>query len=770
MWDRRVLVVHPPVTIARDYIDYPYFADLGAVQLAAVLRERGPVQLVDAHALPGSTLRWRDDGRAAIGAPPVEVLEQVGDAPGAIVVALTPFHRPPNREDLLGELLAGLRDRHPAVPILLADCYQSGQHYVDAEGPAIHAAYPEIDAWVKYEAERTVPRLLAAWFEQAERPGGTHRGETPDLESMPFPAWDLVDLDAYDRFQDRFVAELGRGRWAFPIDGRTIPLVTTRGCPFRCIHCSSNPDVEPGQPKTQRRYSPERLRAYVRQLVEEHGATRLEALDELINVNERHFDTFLDEVERLDVRFDVPNGMRADYLEPRHLAAMHGRVETVSVSAESGAQDVVSAVVNKRLDLDRIVDAARNARAAGVPLMIHYMIGLPGETGAQINATLELALELWERHGAWPAVQFATPLPGTELARQVERREGLRLPVVSDWGPFFQKAASVSASAVPTAELERFMEAFEARLAAGMGPRQLELDVTHACNNNCDFCAVGPKSGSDRLPDDLVARIETGRRQGAEALWLDGGEPTLHPQLIGLVRVARRLGYREVGLITNGRRLAYDTYTRALLASGLTRLTVSIHAATASLHDRMVGVEGAHAQSLEGLRRARDLAGGDLDLAVRMTVTRDNAGEQVDLAGLVHAEGIGRLEIGYVLPSGPGSTRRAPEVESAVQCTIRALRSWSEKLELLVLDLPPCLLEGHEAHVAVDPDVLRRGRAHAGIDAVDWGTWRAGRRQHAPECEPCPHRSRCGGFVTLDDAAPPWLVPLARLRPPSTPG
>ena len=45
----RVLVVHPPVSVAKDFIDYPYFSNLGAVQLAAVLRAKGfEVALIDA--------------------------------------------------------------------------------------------------------------------------------------------------------------------------------------------------------------------------------------------------------------------------------------------------------------------------------------------------------------------------------------------------------------------------------------------------------------------------------------------------------------------------------------------------------------------------------------------------------------------------------------------------------------------------------------------------------------------------------------------------
>src|SRR4051812_27585172 len=102
----KVLVVHPPVSIAADFIDYPYFADLGAVQLASVLEGRGAeVTLVDSYALPGSSLTWRPDGRAHLGASVSEVLAHVPQDPyDAIVVAYTPFHRPPHRDDVLAEL------------------------------------------------------------------------------------------------------------------------------------------------------------------------------------------------------------------------------------------------------------------------------------------------------------------------------------------------------------------------------------------------------------------------------------------------------------------------------------------------------------------------------------------------------------------------------------------------------------------------------------------------------------------------------------------
>ena len=493
----RALVVHPPLSIARDFIDYPYFSDLGAVQCAAVLRAQGcDVALVDAFALPGSGLTWRPDGRAHLGASVDEILAVASlvEAPDAVVVAHTVFHRPPHRDDVLAALCDGLRARFPAAAIVLADLYQSGQHYVDAPGAAVLAAYPACDAYVQYEGERTVAELVLR--ARAERPSGHHRGvEPPALDALPPPAWDLVDLPAYERFHARVVERLGRGRWAFPLDGRTLPMVTSRGCPFTCAHCSSNPGRAEGAPKTQRRLSAEALRARLTALVRDHGATRVEVLDELVNVNERHWEAFLDAVASLGVRFDVPNGMRADYLSAEHLRRMKGRVATVSVSAESGVQRVVTEVVGKRLDLREIVRVAREAHEAGVPLMIHYIVGMPGETEPEVRATLDFALDLFARYGATPAVQFATPLPGTALAK------GRSLPVVLDWGPHFQTMPSQPDALVSPDALTALRGDFDRRVAALRTPPSKAM--THPSQLQPPRDLTVPDEGSTTARDVL---------------------------------------------------------------------------------------------------------------------------------------------------------------------------------------------------------------------------------------------------------------------------
>lgn len=754
------LVLHPPVSVARDFIDYPYFSDLGAVQLAAVLRAAGhPVTLLDAFATPGAALRWRADGRALLGAPVETLLAAVraalsrGASFRAVVVAYTPFHRPPLRDDVLGPLLAGLRALLPGAAIVLADAYQSGQHYVEADGPEVLASYPEADAWVKYEAEVTVPALLAA-LGRGEPVAGVHRGEAPpSLDALPFPAWDLVDLGAHDRFCARVVDDLGRGAWAFPIDGRTLPMVTSRGCPFTCVHCSSNPGRAAAEPKTQRRYSGERLRADLTAMVAQHGATRLEVLDELINVNERHWDGFLDAVAGLGVRFDVPNGMRADYLEPGHLARMKGLVTTVSVSAESGSQRVVTEVVKKRLDLGAVVRAAEAAQAAGVALMIHYIIGLPGESAAEINETLRFAMDLYERHGAWPAVQFATPLPGTELAR------GRSLPVVDDWGPRFQVAPSQPGMSVSPEELARFRWTFEQRLRASEGPQKVIMNVTYVCNNRCTFCAVGTRTQVDGHPTRQREHLDRYRALGVTMVDFDGGEPTLNPELVPLVRYARAAGYERVNVTTNGRLCAYENFARALVRSGLTTLLFSVHGHDAQSHAQQVGVAEAFEQTVQGIRHCVKHAPPGVELGMNITVTKGNHAHLEAITQLAWDLGLRWLNIQFLTPFGRATKWISPDTQAAATIAMGVMDRWGDRMKFQVINLPFCFMPGYERFMLGDLLKLQRHMIFVNNEDVNLAEYLAERRVKKPVCGPCPHAVFCGGFYELEEVPePPWLV------------
>ncbi len=759
----RVCVIHPPVSVARDFIDYPYFSNLGAVQLAAVLRPQHSLCLVDAYALSGSTLRWRQDGRAHLGAPVREVLEAVASdlaihGPVDVVfVQYTPFHRPPGRCDVLGPLLARLQVLVGETPIVLADCYQSGQHYVEASGTDVLGAYPEANAWLKYEAEVSAPTMVDEVL-AGRRPNGVMAGAAPDLDQLPAPAWDAIDIDQYFRFHRRVVEHLGRGAWAFPIDGRTLPVITSRGCPFQCLHCSSNPGRAQDAPKVQRRYGGDKLRTLLRDVAKVAAPTRLAVLDELINVNEAHWETFLDQVAALDLAFDVPNGMRADYLRPHHFTRMRGRVTTVSVSAESGSERVLREVVNKQLDLQHIVAAAENAHAAGVPLMIHFMIGLPGETAEEINETLALAMDLWDRFGARPAVQFATPLPGTQMA------QGRAVPLVDDWGPCFQTAPRQPDAAVSSDALRRFKQTLDQRMEASSGPRKLIMNVTYVCNNHCTFCAVGTRTQLHGHPPRQRDHLDEYAALGVRMVDFDGGEPTLNPELLGLIRYARRLGFERINVTTNGRMCFYPDYATKLVRSGLTTLLFSVHGASAKIHAQQVGVAEAFEQTVGGIENCLAAAPPGVEIGMNITITKGNHDTLDQVAQLCWDLGLRWLNIQFLTPFGRATKFVAPDTQRAADLAMRVIDTWRDRMKLQVINLPYCFMPGYEEFMLGDLQKVARHMVFVNNEDVNLSAYLAERRRRRDVCAPCTHAILCGGFYELEKIPePPWLIGVNEL-------
>ena len=144
---------------------------------------------------------------------------------------------------------------------------------------------------------------------------------------------------------------------------------------------------------------------------------------------------------------------------------------------------------------------------------------------------------------------------------------------------------------------------------------------------------VGATPIPPRSPTEIRADLRAAVKAGARRILFTGGEPTLRRDLLALVRTARSLDL-GVGLATNGRMLLYPKLRRALLSAGVDHLRISLHAATASVHDAMVAVPGAFTQALAAMRALlADVH--DVEIEVVCTVTPENQGQLDALAELL---------------------------------------------------------------------------------------------------------------------------------------
>lgn len=264
------------------------------------------------------------------------------------------------------------------------------------------------------------------------------------------------------------------------------------------------------------------------------------------------------------------------------------------------------------------------------------------------------------------------------------------------------------------------------------------------CNNRCGFCMDRRHAGSlaDKSTAALLRELSAARRRGARRLDLLGGEPTLRPDLLELVRRARASGFTDVLITTNGRRLCYPGYARELAESGVTEVRLSLHGDTAALHDGQTGVPGSFAQLLAGARNLA--AAGFSGLSTNTTVTRANYRRLAAIVRLAARLGARRSNLIYVGARGERDlAAHAPRVRAAAPFIKRAL---AEGEGVRALNLPlPCwfrdVASQVDDHQARERGYVRAGRGpYAAAEAE-----KRIRRVKPAACRGCAARRLCPG-------------------------
>ncbi len=248
--------------------------------------------------------------------------------------------------------------------------------------------------------------------------------------------------------------------------------------------------------------------------------------------------------------------------------------------------------------------------------------------------------------------------------------------------------------------------------------------IARACNNRCAFCLDADAQDGTMVPaGEVEAELQRGRSQGATRLILSGGEASIHPDFLALVRRGKQLGYTHVQTITNGRVFAYRRFAAQAIAAGLDEVTFSLHGHTAALHDGLTGVEGSFDQAVAGIRHA--VGSGRLIVSGDVVINRRNLEHLRDVLETFVGLGVREVDLLMVMPFGRASPGAGGDLlvdpEAALEPLQRALE-WAERRSMTVWTnrLDPRLLEGREQLIQ-DPHKLHdevRGRRRLMADLV----------------------------------------------------
>ncbi len=210
-----------------------------------------------------------------------------------------------------------------------------------------------------------------------------------DLDSLPFPAYELFELDKY-------------------MD-KKIPIVTSRGCPYRCVYCSINLTMGHRFRARSAKNVVDELEYWYKKGYKYFGFN-----DDCFTFDMNRAKEICDLIieRKLDIKWELRNGVRIDRLDEELLKKMKkAGCIYLAFGIESAVQDVLNKM-KKGLVIDQVKEKVLLAEKLGIKHGGFFIIGLPGDNFERFKQSLNFALSL-----PFDEIRFynAVPYPGTEL-------------------------------------------------------------------------------------------------------------------------------------------------------------------------------------------------------------------------------------------------------------------------------------------------------------------------------------------------------------------
>jgi len=305
------------------------------------------------------------------------------------------------------ELIHRIKGFRPQIPIIV------GGPHVSVLREAVLKECPDIDFGIVGEGERVLVEFCKGEIPLEEIPGLLYRrngevvsGPPPelqmDLDSIPFPRYKNFQLKRY---------------------ARERTLVTSRGCPYRCIFCPNSLNAKKFRARSPANVVDEMEYWYSR------GIRHLNVTDDNFTLIKERVYEICDEIERRGLKglfMRCANGIRADRVDRDLLARMKEvGFKEVAFGADGGNNRVLQEIVHKGETIEDIEQALQDACDLGLKVKLFIIVGHPGETLSDIEDSLALA----QRYPiVWLHLNNPIPYPGTQLFELVRTHDWFVIP------------------------------------------------------------------------------------------------------------------------------------------------------------------------------------------------------------------------------------------------------------------------------------------------------------------------------------------------------
>ena len=235
---------------------------------------------------------------------------------------------------------------------------------------------------------------------------GLSRGLLRDLDLLPFPAWDLVEVERYRRI------------WLKRHRRFSVNMVSTRGCPYQCNWCA-----KPIYGQKYHSRSPENVVEELAWLHQEIRPDHIWFCDDIFGLKPNWISSFSELVAARGLQVPFKCLLRTDLVNTETARALKkAGCESVWVGAESGSQKVLNAM-EKGATVEDTYSAARILKEIGIQVGFFLQFGYPGENWEDVERTLQMIRDCKPDD---IGISVAYPLPGTVFYERVREELGVR--------------------------------------------------------------------------------------------------------------------------------------------------------------------------------------------------------------------------------------------------------------------------------------------------------------------------------------------------------
>jgi len=318
-----------------------------------------------------------------------------------------------------------LKDRFPSIPIIAGgEAVSALPEYSIETGNVDHVVLGEgeeaivdlLDALAGGRSTAEVPGLVTRIGDQLVRTAPRQR--IRDVDAVSRPAWDLFPIENY----------LSRGL-SFGVNrGRTMPLLATRGCPYRCTFCSS-PTMWTTRWTAR---DPAEVLAEIADYQRIYDANSFDFYDLTAIIKREWILEFCRLIQESGMKFvwQLPTGTRSEAIDEDVAKALHATgCRNITYAPESGSPDELRRI-KKKVKIPTMLDSMRSCARQGVKVKANLVLGFPGQTAKDLLHTYVFLVRMAVAGVSDALVFLFEPYPGSELYDQL--REQGRIPPPSD--------------------------------------------------------------------------------------------------------------------------------------------------------------------------------------------------------------------------------------------------------------------------------------------------------------------------------------------------